>query len=369
MLADEAARRRALAVCCDCGGIHRVGRDGSLQAAGPAPRLLRPDGVEVIREPTGCLQVRARRRQGSWMVNHRTRIAAWTVGLAAGYGVAWQLGPVGLLAGVPAFAIAFIAAAKLQLRLAPLRMAEGRIQPSAEESHRLACAEVIRIHAAAKRVRQSSTDSDTACSIYALTRSGRRVLLMGPVESEDVALYVGELLECERRLASCEAIEERGEIEPDTAAHRRSQPASPAFRYRLELDADALSIRPRSDEARLGSLEISRGRLILRRDGVSPEVLACRDLGEFRVVARPCGEDAFDFDDDSRELRGSPAFPGEGPRRRIVFGDAGAISFGVAVGVADDRARLLLDGIQDPREAEQLCETLRNAVAKLVPPN
>ena len=198
--ADQAAIRRELAVCPDCNAILQVTCEGDRQERETILHRRMPEAVAVERHSPRNLSIRAKRDRAAWTLNRRTFLFAWAGGLGVGACLALSVGPgyglLGILAGLACFA----AAAKFQREHPPLELRGGYLIPSPKSQGPLAVTDVQQIYSALCHVGLGGDTSYSTANVFALTHKGERVLLLGPLQSEQDALYIEQVLESEFQL-------------------------------------------------------------------------------------------------------------------------------------------------------------------------
>jgi len=175
----------------------------------------------VVVEGADRLRILVPRPPGMPAIGVREGVAGLLAAIGATVGLLYVPGVPCLLAGVGGFAAFFVVAiglASLRKNLAPLRV-EGAVVRPGTTPVRLAAAEIVQVYATKLAFAMPSGGAPgrgpTSYGLYALMRDGRRVALLTPIASEDMALYAEERLEAHLGIAD-RAVD--GSIERPVAA-------------------------------------------------------------------------------------------------------------------------------------------------------
>ena len=198
--ADDAALRRRLAVCSRCNTIVRVAGEDLTSDRDSALHPQAPRGVVVDRRGERDLSICAERPRGAWAFNELTRAAGWTAGLVSAL-VCWTVfGWTAIGLGLPLGLAAFVTTARMQRRHRPVELRGGLLLPSDPAQKALAVADLQQVYPAVSHMDLGGDSASSTPNVFALTERGDRVLLVGPVASEQVAAYIGRVLESEMQL-------------------------------------------------------------------------------------------------------------------------------------------------------------------------
>jgi hypothetical protein len=409
---DEAALRRSLAVCSHCNAILRTRE----QRVPESDAYLQPPAhVVVERSGENDLSISARRPGGAWALTRATSMSGWAAGLAGAAACSASFGWLAAVAGLPIGLAAFAVAAKLQRRHRPIELRGGLLLPSDPDQHPVAVSDLQQIYSAVCHLDLGGDSAFTTSNVFALTLQGDRVLLMGPLESEPVALYIQQLLEAElqiyelpthaestphesreRAAGAAHAAYSEGSTLPCEACGLAVRPSAremqvglascsqcgglsllhdidadmsvlgastPERRYEIDEDVDGLSIVPRDSNPGAGSVEVIGERVVLRQAGSAPMTLPISGLTQIRVKEEPA-EAAFDLDEGLAKLQDATSLSGTVDLRALDLGASVPTRFRVTAQRESHGEVDVAGGLQDPREAFLIARTLTRVLAK-----
>jgi len=216
--ADAAALRRGVVTCLSCGAVSRAGDGATVD-----PRRREPPAGMTVAENTNELRIVVPRPPGMPAIGVREGVAGLLAAAGAFVGLLTVPGAACMLAGlggVVAFFVVAIGLASLRTNLPPLRV-EGEVVRPGTTPVRLAAGEIVQIYATKLSYALPSggprapAGGQVSFGLYALMRDGRRVALLTPIASEDIALYAEERLEAHLAIAD-RAVD--GSIERPVAA-------------------------------------------------------------------------------------------------------------------------------------------------------
>jgi DNA-directed RNA polymerase subunit RPC12/RpoP len=222
--ADDLAIRREVVTCSHCSTVQRITAQGTRKAPGEIAAMKTPEGIRILREGPGRLTVVARHTRQSIVLEKSEIVRGTWIGLAIALGVTFLGGlaslPLLLIFGtdiaffiavslflifcpvaLAAVLISIFSLASRQHNLPPLRLKDKTLFPPNPGSKPLPADAIRQLYSTATRVlvRRPAQYVDNF-SIFALTKDGRRVFLLGPMESAETALCTEELLEAEMHI-------------------------------------------------------------------------------------------------------------------------------------------------------------------------
>jgi hypothetical protein len=211
--ADAGALRRGFSSCRSCGTFHRVTKEG-LAAAPPADILESvPDGV-LVKDGPDLLSFTARVAGGANHAFGRELLSGLIVAVAAAYGASrvapqWFIIPI---AGLVAFLFTLLFVGKLR-RFPPPVTISGKLVRSGVRLTKIPVDDVAQVYttefnpnfgplaAQAAEVQKQQGKFQEVFWVCALRKDGRRVQLLGPLAELAHAVYVEERLEAALGLA------------------------------------------------------------------------------------------------------------------------------------------------------------------------
>jgi hypothetical protein len=214
IIADDLAIRHELVTCSHCSTVLRITQKGMKEYEASILAREEPSGIRVKRGGPGRLSITAPRTQGAAaVINYRELKKGTKIGVAVAVGIGLASGVISLLLTnidlpnpislffclvIPAVIISIFAVGMIHKSLPPLRLEGDLIHPSVLGTGQVATKNIQQIYTAVTNVLTGSGDkSVVSCMVYALTQDGDRFPLIGPLDSQEAALYIEEILEVE----------------------------------------------------------------------------------------------------------------------------------------------------------------------------
>lgn len=440
IIADDLAVRHELATCSHCSTVLRITQKGMKEYKASILAREEPSGIRVKRGGPGKLSISALRTQSAAaVINYRELVKGTKIGVAVAAGIGVVSAVISLLLTIflpsasidlpnpislffcivlPAVIISIFVVGMMHKSLPPLRLEGDLIHPSVLGTGQVATKNVQQIYTAVTNVLTGSGDkSVVSCMVYALTQDGDRFPLIGPLDSQEAALYIEEILEveigifnlpvygdvdlpgqeghvlpespemtpikglqcqsCAAELSETPEARRRGFLvcdycevvmllyEPDTSKPILGvpDPNSPTFQYRIEATPDGLAIFARHSDTFPELIRVLQGQLHLTRPDGSVRTIETSRIIDFQVketaVAQGGKVDRSMLSGIVKTFGTAMAHSGDVDPQKVLRQAIGLTAFKVVAKTVDGREDSLLDNIRDPQEAFLLVESLK----------